>query len=84
MVVFAYQCVFVCIGGSDSHISLKGGVTYREQCFPEFYNCIFLCVQSSMRVLSVCDLLLLLFPSELLVMDKSYLLVKVAEGGAGS
>lgn len=49
MVVFTYQRVCMCvlftcvfIGSSVSHISLlKGGTTYREQCFPEFYTYLF-------------------------------------------
>lgn len=39
LVVF---CTRVFIGSSVSHISLKGGTTYREQCFPEFYTFIYL------------------------------------------
>lgn len=35
-------CTRVFIGSSVSHISLKGGTTYREQCFPEFYTFIYL------------------------------------------
>lgn len=37
-----YFCTRVFIGSSVSHISLKGGTTYREQCFPEFYTFIYL------------------------------------------
>lgn len=52
MVVFTYQRVCMCvlftcvfIGSSVSHISLlKGGTTYREQCFPEFYTYLFVFV----------------------------------------
>ena len=75
MVVFTYQCVFVCmcvlftcvfIGSSVSHISLlKGGTTYREQCFPEFYTYLFVFVSlfldSAVFCASVCVVLQLKF-----------------------
>lgn len=42
MFVCVFKCVF--IESSVSHISLEGGITYRGQCFPEFYTLyIFIC-----------------------------------------
>lgn len=59
MVVFSYQCVYVCVlhvylsGAAPLIFHLKGGTTYRGQCFPEFYIGVF-CLYFWIMCVCVC------------------------------